>query len=142
MKVEGKGIEISRRARAGENKGMSKELEFLDVLVQIGRTPGGFPFLETGVYRKESAADMYISSTSYHPQSLKVGGTPVIVPHKPGVDEWWQKCRRQGTVDLEGLEEGEKGFLPDRLLKCMKGTSKLSQMLGKKNKRQEEGEEK
>ena len=72
----------------------------------------------------------------------KMRGTPVIVPHKPGVDEWWQKCRRQGTVDLEGLEEGEKGFLPDRLLKCMKGTSKLSQMLGKKNKRQEEGEEK
>ena len=217
VKVEGKGIEISRRARAGEDKGMSKELEFLDVLVQIGRTPGGFPFLETGVYRKESAADMYISSTSYHPQSLKVGmmrgekiryltlcstkarfeaawsrfrtaletrgysksfvegagaditweerekihkkmdlkresrkkgekekmrGTPVIVPHKPGVDEWWQKCTRQGTVDLEGLEGGEKGFLPDRLLKCMKGTSKLSQMLGKKNKRQEEGEEK
>ena len=45
-------------------------------------------------------------------------------------------------MDLGGLEEGEKGFLPDRLLKCMKGTSKLSQMLGKKNKRQEEGEEK
>ena len=67
VKVEGKGIEISREHKEeGEEAEAPKELEFLDVMVKLGLTKGGFPFMETGIYRKSSAADMYIEAGSHH----------------------------------------------------------------------------
>ena len=215
VKVEGKGIEISReRKEEGEEAEAPKELEFLDVLVKLGLTKGGFPFMETGIYRKSSAADMYIEAGSHHPKELKVGmmrgektrflklcsteaefkkawkrfakalesrgytkefvekagkgvewedrrvvhrrmeqrkekkaqgkeeqeiTTPVIVPHRPGVEQWWKECRSQGLVSLEKLGPEEKKYLPKKLTKCLKGTARLNQIL-RKGRDREEGE--
>ena len=65
--------------------------------------------------------------------------TPVIVPHRPGVDQWWKECRGQGLVSLEKLGPEEKKYLPKKLTKCLKGTARLNQIL-RKGKDREEGE--
>ena len=65
--------------------------------------------------------------------------TPIIVPHRPGVDRWWGECRDLGLVSLKTLGLEEKKFLPKKLTKCLKGTAKLNQIL-RKGKAREEGE--
>jgi hypothetical protein len=63
----------------------------------------------------------------------------IIVPHRPGVEQWWKECRGQGLVSLEKLGPEEKKYLPKKLTKCLKGTARLNQIL-RKGRDREEGE--
>jgi len=55
---------------------------------------------------------------------------PIVVPHKPGVQEWWQDARERDLVlKLEGVFKEEKAYLPPKMLRCLSGTDNLEQML-------------
>ena len=49
-----------------------KKIEFPDINTELGWGGQGIK-METGIYRKEAAVDMYIQSESAHPESLKIG---------------------------------------------------------------------
>ena len=67
VKVEGKGVEMGRSS--GE-EGDRVELEFLDVLVGLDRGEYGEGVsLDTRIYRKPSASDLYLLPSSAHPPS-------------------------------------------------------------------------
>ena len=70
VKVEGKGFRIQRtRAKGAKNQGV----EFLDIYNDARWDEEGGIHIETGIFRKEAAADMYILESSAHPTSLKRG---------------------------------------------------------------------
>jgi len=68
IKVGGKGIS-SKRSR--EKRTRDESVEYLDV--EIVLTGQSEMRLETGIYRKDAAADMYIQADSAHPWALKMG---------------------------------------------------------------------
>ena len=57
------------RGKGAKNQGV----EFLDVLNDARWDKEGGIHRETGIFRKEAAADMYILESSAHPTSLKQG---------------------------------------------------------------------
>ena len=70
VKVEGKGFRIQRtRVKGAKNQGV----EFLDIYNHATWDEEGGIHMETGIFRKEAAADMYILESSAHPTSLKNG---------------------------------------------------------------------
>ena len=48
-------------------------IEFLDVLVEPTYTARGVLKIETSVYRKPAAADLYMQASSYHSGQVKAG---------------------------------------------------------------------
>ena len=56
-------------------------------------------------------------------------GTPIVVPYRPGVQEWWKDCRERDLVQLGSLGKEEKEYLPDKMIRCLSGTDKLGQQL-------------
>lgn len=50
-----------------------KCIEFLDVNTKLGWDKKGRVKVETGIYRKEAAANLYIQASSAHPESPKLG---------------------------------------------------------------------
>ena len=54
-------------------------------------------------------------------------GIPIVLPSKPGVQQWWKQCMRESLVELGGLGEKElKRLQPrDRMIKCMSRTPSL-----------------
>ena len=70
VKVEGKGVEMGRgRGKEGDKV----ELEFLDVLVGLEKGKNGEGVsLNTRVYRKPSASDLYLLPSSAHPPEVSV----------------------------------------------------------------------
>jgi hypothetical protein len=208
VKVEGKGVEMGR---AGGVEGDRVELEFLDVLVGLerGKNKDGVS-LDTRIYRKPSASDLYLLPSSAHPPSTRKGlikgervrylrlssskenfdrawnrfrtallyrgypkeeiakvekeltwegreserqklreraeekkerrrgkegwgkkgtcpGIPIVLPSKPGVQQWWERSMRGSLVELGGLGEEElKRLQPrSRMVKCMSRTPTL-----------------
>jgi len=63
-----KGISSMRKR---EKETQDESVEYLDV--EIVWTGQSEIRLETGIYRKEAAADMYIQANSSHPWALKMG---------------------------------------------------------------------
>jgi len=54
----------------------------------------------------------------------------IVVPHKPGVQEWWQDAKgRDLVLKLEGVLTEERAYLPPKMLKCLARTDNLGQML-------------
>ena len=71
--VTGKGLMIQRtRGKGAANQGV----EFLDVWNDARWDKEGGIHVETGIFRKEVAADMYILESSAHPASLNYGVRP------------------------------------------------------------------
>ena len=66
--MEGKGIMSNRKRKAGEKV---KKIEFLDINTELGCGGKGLR-METGMYSKEAAVDVYIQAESAHPESLKI----------------------------------------------------------------------
>jgi hypothetical protein len=50
-----------------------KGIEFLDVFVEATYTGRGALKIETSVFRKQAAADLYILASSYHSWQVKAG---------------------------------------------------------------------
>jgi len=76
--------------------------------------------------RKDKATD---NST----EQKECPGVPIVVPHKPGVAQWWQDCKeRDLTIGLRGLQQAEIAYLPGKgMLKCLSGTDNLGKLLKK-----------
>jgi hypothetical protein len=77
--------------------------------------------------RKDKATD---NST----EQKECPGVPIVVPHKPGVAQWWQDCKeRDLTIGLRGLQQAEIAYLPGKgMLKCLSGTDNLGKLLKKR----------
>ena len=54
-------------------------------------------------------------------------GIPIVLPSKPGVQQWWERSMRGSLVELGGLGEEElKRLQPrSRMVKCMSRTPTL-----------------
>ena len=98
VKVEGKGVEMGRgRGKVGDRV----ELEFLDVLVGLEKGKNGEGVsLNTRVYRKPSASDLYLLPSSAHPPSTRRGlikGERVrylrLSSNKENFDRAWDRFR-------------------------------------------------
>ena len=67
--MEGRGIVSNTKRKAGEKE---KKIGCLYINTELGWEGKGSR-METGIFRKETAADMYIQGGSAHPESLKIG---------------------------------------------------------------------